>query len=137
MKIRRSKKIMENYVCPKCWHQVHQCTCNLYPPWELIMIDVNIQDVIRTLNEKGYQTIACCESHFEDSFSVYVAFSRDFGLEIPDGFNYDKKRSIISYMFKKNERENKELFEHVKAEKLKVLSEWAQSLPENSNMFRR
>jgi len=108
MKVRRSKKIMENYVCPKCWNQVHQCTCNLYPPWELI-----------------------------DSFSVYVAFSRDFGLKIPDGFNYDKRRSIISYVFKKNERENKELFEQVKAEKLKVLSEWAQSLPENSNMFIR
>ena len=136
MKIRRSKKMMENYVCPRCWHQIHECTCDLYPPSELIMIDINIQDIIRILNKKGYQTRACCESHFGYSYSIYIAFTYDYSFEPPEGFNYAKSRSAISYTYKKNEYENKELFERIKAEKLKILLEWVWLLSENPSLKR-
>lgn len=138
MKVRRSKKVLENYVCPTCWHQVQNCTCQCYPPWSLVMIDVNIQEIIRTLNEKGYQTIGCCESHFGDSCSIYVAFPFDMEFPtLPDGFSYSKRKPSVSYMFKKNERENKDLYEWTKAKKIEALSIWARDLPENPRMFRR
>lgn len=138
MKVRRSKKVMENYVCPSCWNQIQSCTCKFYPPHSLIMIDVNIQEIIRILNQKGYQTIGCCESHFDDGgCSVYVAFPYDMEFIIPEGFSYSKNKPSISYIYKKNERENKELFDKVKEEKLRVLLEWAQALPEYKYKFNR
>ena len=134
MKVRRSKKVLENFVCPNCWNQVHKCTCAAYPPWTLIMIDLNMQEIIRILNEKHYQTIGCCESHYKDSYSLYVAFAYDLGFDvIPDGFSYSKSRAILSYQFKTREMEDKESYERIKAVKLKALLGWAQSLPE----FRR
>lgn len=138
MKVRRSKKVMENFVCPSCWNQIQSCTCQNYPPYHLVMIDVNIQDAIRILNQKGYQTIGCCESHFGDSCSIYVAFPFDQGFSnIPDGFSYTKQKTIVSYAFNKNERENEELYKIVKEEKLKTLHEWVESLPDNPKCFRR
>jgi len=102
------------------------------------MIDINMQEIIRTLNKKGYQTIGCCESHFDNSFSVYVAFPFDMEFSImPEGFSYSKHKPSLSYLFKKNERENNELYEQVKAEKIKTLLEWAQALPDNPRMFRK
>lgn len=59
----------------------------------------------------------------------------DIGL--PDGFTYAKGKTSVSYTFKKAEQETKEKYEEVKAEKLKALLEWAQSIPENPHMFRR
>ena len=136
--MRRSKKVMENYVCPNCWHQVHECTCEFYPPWQLIMIDVNIQEVVRVLNLKGYTTIGCCESHFGENCNIYVAFNMHYDdIGLPEGFTYAKGKTSISYTFKKAERENKEKYAEIKAEKLKALLEWAQSIPENPHMFRR
>lgn len=128
---------MENYVCPQCWRQIQYCTCELYPPWHLVMIDVGIQEVIRNLNNKGYHTDACCESHFGDGCSVYVAFPYNYNLPVPEGFTFAKTKPSISYVYKKAERENKELFEKVKAEKLKILIEWSEALPANPNMFKR
>ena len=136
--MRRSKKVMENYVCPNCWHQVHECTCKFYPPWNLIMIDVNMQDVIRELNQKGYITIGCCESHYNDNRNMYIAFNMcydDIGL--PDGFSYAKGKTSVNYTFKKNELTTREKYESIKREKLNVLLEWARSIPENPNKFRR
>lgn len=137
MKVRRSKKVMENYVCPNCWHQIQDCTCEHYPPWDLVMIDVNIQDVVRILNEKGYQTVSCCESHFDDNCYLYVAFPMKYDLELPEGFEYKKGACSIAYGFKKKEREDIELYNKVKAEKLKTLLEWAEALPKNPMKFQR
>ena len=129
---------MENYVCPNCWHQVHECTCKFYPPWQLIMIDANIQEVVRILNQKGYTTIGCCESHYGDNCNLYVAFNMRYDdIGLPDGFTYAKGKTSVSYTFKKAEQETKEKYAEVKAEKLKALLEWAQSIPENPHMFRR
>ena len=29
---RRSKKLLENYVCHKCFRQINKCVCEYYPP---------------------------------------------------------------------------------------------------------
>ncbi len=136
--MRRSKKVMENYVCPNCWNQVQSCTCKFYPPWQLIMIDVNIQEIVRILNQKGYTTIGCCESHYDGNSNLYVAFNMRYDdIGLPDGFSYAKGKTSVNYLFKKAERENRELYDKVKAGKLDALLKWAQSLPENPHMFRR
>ena len=102
------------------------------------MIDVNIQEVVRLLNEKGYMTIGCCESHFGGNCNLYVAFNMHYeNIGLPNGFLYAKGKTAINYTFKKDERENKEKYEKVKAEKLVALLEWAQALPENPHKFRR
>ena len=134
----RSIKMIENYVCPNCWKQIQSCTCEFYPPWTLIMIDKNIQDVVRILNQKGYTTIACCESHYDNNTNLYVAFNMRYNnISLPEGFVYAKGKTIISYSFKKEERKTRECFENIKAEKLKILLEWAQLLPENPMKFKR
>ena len=137
MKVRRSKKVMENYVCPVCWHQLQDCECEMYPPWSLTMIDVNMQEIVRILNRKGYQTISCCESHWNDNHSVYVSFPMDYHFEIPEGFASVKRNTSVCYMYKKADNKDKETFEGVKAEKLRILLEWAKTLPENPSLFRR
>lgn len=138
MKIERSKRVIENYVCPNCFHQVHECICKFYPPWQLIMIDVNIQEVVRILNQKGYTTIGCCESHFGGNNNIYIAFNMRYDdIGLPNGFTYAKGKTNISYSFKKSEQETKEKYEELKAEKLRALLDWAQSLPENPQIFRR
>ena len=59
----------------------------------------------------------------------------DIGL--PDGFTYAKGKTSVNYTFKKAEQETEEKYEEVKAEKLRALLDWAQSLPENPQIFRR
>lgn len=135
--MRRSKKVMENYVCPNCWQQIQSCTCEHYPPWELINIDVNIQEIIRILNKKGYTTIGCCESHFDGNYNMYVAFMMNFNIGCPDGFTFGNGKSSINYMFKKSDMETKDKYNQIKSEKLKSLLAWAESLPENPHMFKR
>lgn len=135
--MRRSKKVMENYVCPNCWNQVQNCTCKFYPPWQLIMVDVGVQEVVRILNNKGWATTGCCESHFAENPNLYVCFMTNFDIGCPEGFTLAKGKTCVTYNFRKKELETKEKYEALKAEKIKTLLEWAQSLPENPNVFRR
>ena len=135
MGVIRSKKVLENYVCPECWHQVQDCTCKYFPPWSLIMIDVGIQEIIRILNEKGWRTTGCCESHFTGNTNIHVCFIMDYNIGCPDGFNLAKRKTCIVYQFKKNELQTRERYEAVKAEKIKALLEWAKSIPENQHIY--
>lgn len=117
-----------NYVCPYCFNALNKCTCKLYPPYHLIMIDKNIQEHIRILNEKGYKTMYCCEGHGV-STNTYIAFAMNYfsNINAPDGFKYDKKKTIITYSYpsKLTKEEAKEL----KQKKLELLLEWCKSLP--------
>lgn len=133
--MRKNKDSYMNYVCPYCFHTLNKCTCNLFPPYHLILIDRNIQEHIRILNYKGYKTIGCCEGHKTTCLNTYIAFANDFfkGLDMPYGFNYDKKRRIvtISYSTKLTEEE----MEECKKDNLDTLLEWCKTLP-NRNMER-
>lgn len=128
--MRRSKKAYMNYVCPYCWNTLNKCTCNLFPPYNLIFIDSGIQEHIRILNEKGYRTIGCCEGHIKVCINTYIAFAKDYftGIEnIPEGFKYNKNRKMITYTY--STRLTKENMEEIKKEKLETLLEWCKSLP--------
>lgn len=128
--MRKSKKAYMNYVCPYCWHTLNKCTCELFPPYNLIFIDSGIQEHIRILNEKGYRTIGCCEGHIKVCINTYIAFAKDYftGIEnMPDGFKYNKSRKMITYTY--STRLTKENMEEIKKEKLETLLEWCKSLP--------
>ena len=119
----------ENYVCPRCFYQLKDCTCTAFPPYYLIMIDEKMQDTIRTLNSKGYNTIGCCESHYNYmSPSLHVIFNRKYDFEIPEGFKYIKNGNGIAHEY--NQRLTKEEWEEEKKKYLKTLNEWAKNLPE-------
>lgn len=129
----KNKDVYMNYVCPYCWNTLDNCTCELFPPYHLIFIDKNIQEHIRILNEKGYRTMACCEGHRDVCINTYIAFANNYfkDIDTPDGFEYDKKRRIITYTYS-TKLEEKEM-EELKKEKLKTLLNWCKSLP-NRNM---
>jgi hypothetical protein len=137
--MRKSKSAYLNYVCPHCWKTLNKCVCELFPPYNLILIDSNIQEHICILNEKGYRTTGCCEGHSKVCISTYISFARDYFdvADIPEGFKYNKKRKMIDYTY--STRLSKEDMENMKKEKLKTLLEWVKGLPDiksdNKNMF--
>lgn len=127
--MRRSKAAYMNYVCPYCWHTLNKCTCDLFPPYHLILIDSNIQEHIRILNEKGYHTMGCCEGHKKVCVSTYISFARDYfkGIDMPEGFKYNEKKKMIAYVYSTKALRNN--MEEIKKEKLEILLEWCKSLP--------
>lgn len=128
---KRIKKMYENYVCPDCWNQVQDCTCKYFPPWHLIMVDVEMQEIVRVLNNKGYVTNGSCSSHYNGNSIMYISFITPYeSIGLPDGFSYAKGKTSIVYSFKKKERENKALYEEIKAQKINTMLEWALSLNE-------
>ena len=130
---RRSKKLLENYVCHKCFRQINKCVCEYYPPADLIWIDINMQDMIVKLNDKGYKTWSCCESHIgkDRQPNMYISFAWKYDQididNLPDGFKWDKKDYAI--VFTLPQKCDEEQAEKIKFEKLKLLSEWVESLP--------
>lgn len=130
----KNKDAYMNFVCPYCWYTLDKCICDIFPPYHTIFIDRNIQEHIRLLNKKGYRTMGCCEGHRKVCISTYIVFTNDYfkDIETPDGFKYDKKRKMISYTYSTKLTEEK--MEELKKEKLYVLLEWCNSLPDrNSN----
>ena len=123
--MRRSKSAYLNYVCPYCFNALNNCTCELFPPYHLILIDKNIQEHIRILNEKGYRTTGCCEGHG----NTYIAFANDYfkDVEAPSGFKYHKNKRMFSHSY--SSKLTKEEARELKKEKLEVLLEWCKSLP--------
>jgi hypothetical protein len=101
----------------------------LFPPYNLIFIDKNIQEHIRILNEKGYRTTGCCEGHRDVCINTYIAFAKDYfkDMEAPDGFRYDKNRKMVTYTY--STRLTKANMEELKKEKLERLLKWCENLP--------
>ena len=130
---RRSKKLLENYVCPRCFRHINKCVCEHYPPVDLIWIDINMQDMIVKLNDKGYKTWGCCESHIDaaEKSNMYISFAWRYEQidydNPPEGFKWVKKGHSI--VFEKPRHCDEKQAEAIKAEKLKLLSEWVDSLP--------
>lgn len=127
--MRKSKAAYMNYICPYCWHTLNNCTCDLFPPYNLIFIDKNIQEHIRILNEKGYRTTGCCEGHRDVCINTYIAFAKDYfkDTDTPEGFRYDKKRKMVTYTY--STRLTKANMEELKKEKLEMLLKWCNNLP--------
>lgn len=128
----RNKNVYINFVCPFCWNALDSCTCEFYPPYYLILIDENIQKHIRILNEKGYRTTACCEGHREICLNTYIAFADNYfnDIELPDGFEYNKKKKIINYSYSTKLTEDK--WNELKKERIETLLKWCERLPNRS-----
>jgi hypothetical protein len=132
-KIRRSKKMYEEYVCPDCFNTVDKCVCKIYPPRHIIHIDKDIQEHIRILNQKGYKTVFSCSSHWKDYKNsvteIYIYFVNwvEFS-NIPYGFTKDTKHNIIRYKYSKNLSD--EEFKQIQKEQLYNLLKWCNELPE-------
>lgn len=130
-----NRKIQADYVCPCCFRRIENCICNIAPE-TLIQIDFAIQDHIRILNEKGYITETCCESHFVNDGNlngltqIYIAFVCGLpeDAEIPKDFKITKGRQIISYKYPNRNLTIGE-FEKIKNKELKTLLEFVCSLP--------
>lgn len=130
--------LIYNYVCPRCFHQIDKCCCKSKPFYSLWWIDLNIQEVIRILNEKGYKTQYCCESHSPHD-TIYIAFFNGSGygfgekLPVPEGFRA-RGGSVIEHIYGKDSRARKRMtqgeFEAEKELHLNLLLEWAKALPE-------
>lgn len=125
----RNKSVFNRYVCYTCFKRVNECTCEFYPPTSLIMIDEAMQDIVRIMNEKGFRTMGCCESHYKGVCQcIYVAIG-SFKYEIttfPEGFVWNRYRHSLAHEYKRNI--SKEEFEAEKAKYLKILREWVDTL---------
>lgn len=118
----------EEYVCPKCFNMVNECTCD-YMPHYLIWIDSGIQKHVRILNEKGYKTNNSCESHNKNG-NMYISFVFDYGfgdtLPLPKHFKR-MKNNVVSFMY--DRKATDEEFNTQKKQRLADLLEWCLELP--------
>ena len=74
-------------ICSSCWEKKCQCTDSIY-----VEIDVELVDIICTLNRKGYITRNCCQGHLESPFvpQTYIQFNEVYDFkEIPNDFIYE------------------------------------------------
>lgn len=126
--MRRNKAAYNNFVCPFCFRKLNNCICENFPPWNLIFIDEGMQECIIKLNDKGYRTSGCCESHYKGNPNLYISFFEmyDFAVKPPAGNKARKHRCDIVYPIP---QKNKEEFERLKAEKIKEILNWIESLP--------
>ena len=124
-----------DFVCPNCFKHVENCTC-AHRPTSVIWVDCGIQDQVRILNEKGYKTNFCCESHNQDG-NMYISFAEVDGNRykfdketLPEGFElWDKKKSHVAISFMYKRRTTDEQFVVQKRQHLQALLEWCESLP--------
>lgn len=117
-------KLYKNFVCPVCFNQLKQCTCNNCD--SLIEIDEPIQKLIRILNTKGYYTRYSCSGHYHPKGKKgcgYVTF--DIAPKTaPNGFILRNNRLYFEYVYN-----NKYDFKIQQDEVIKGLEHWACSLP--------
>ena len=129
--MRKSKSAYMNYVCPKCFHKLHECSCSYFPPWSLLFIDERIQDHVRILNEKGYVT--------NGGSNTAICFELDYPEIIfstmPEGFKYNRAKKAVWHFYDANK--GKKDFETEKTVALIKLLDWCRGLPVNPNQFKR
>jgi hypothetical protein len=119
---------------------------------DIVEIDELFVPVIIELNKKGYNTVACCSSHFDsnshNAYSSYIYFDDEYKFSsLPDGYMYDQdlypwvdwkengydKRNTIRIEFNKNKDINfNELSKSIINNAVSVL-EWAEGLDEIKN----
>ena len=117
-----------NYVCNRCLLSLDKCQCK-YRSYTLIQIDRKIQDTIKLLNEKFYQTVASCEGHYNEVGGLYISFMYDYNFDVnslPIGFKYNNKQRILSYNYK--DKVTEQQFEIEKEKATSALLSWANNL---------
>ena len=113
------KKESKDYVCPKCFRSPEECICSWYSN-NLILIDYNLQEVIRKLNDHGMKTQDCCEGHYKDyKANIYISFIDKIN-SCPKEFEIEKGK-IIRHIYKSN---SKREFEKEKERMIKNINDW-------------
>lgn len=122
------RKSIYNYVCPWCFNQIEDCTCDM-ASYSLIMIDNKLQKAIRELNQKKYFTVDCCEGHFYNPIpNTYISFVRPVKLSnIPNGFQYEKDGNVIRKIYHV-QTEEEFIMEQEKA--IQDIETWVENLKE-------
>ena len=111
--------------CDLCFKK--NCNCENK---NLIELDKRMIGMLKTLNRKGYKTIFSCESHYGYSLNVYIVFTKNYfeGMEMPDGFKYNKKERSIKHIISSKNRRNREQFNLEKEYHIEKLKEWVKEL---------
>lgn len=128
MAFEKNKDIYEQYVCPHCFYTMDKCTCKVFPQCSIIWVDKGIQEHVRILNEKGYQTKHSCESHNKNGM-IYISFYSNSNIEdfkLPEGFS--DNGCGVEYTYPKNI--TNEEYAELKKRQLDILLEWCRSLPQ-------
>lgn len=119
-----------SYICPHCYRELNDCRCSEYP-YYLVQIDKLMVPIIRTLNNKGYITTACCSGHADihHGLTIYVEFEKEhnFGTNMPKGSVYAKTGRTVSYPFDPDIE--KEEFIVFQKECIEKFTAWAENLP--------
>lgn len=115
------------YVCPRCFHQVHECTCSGGSNATLVQIDRGIQHAVQVLNLKGYNTRYSCEGHPTGTYLVFAGGSYLPEAEAPAGFAWDSL--VLQSRYDKDASED-ELYA-TKRQRLAALEAWCDALPAN------
>lgn len=126
---KKDGSLIDYYVCSNCFSRVMDCDCAHFPSGNLIYIDLGMQEHIKILRSKGYNTLTCCESHRPED-SIYIMFSRYDGiegLELPEGFTGQQYGISVEYHYPQNI--NIRDFEIEKQRQLDTLLQWCKSLP--------
>lgn len=91
-------------VCNKCF--LPKCNCKYKG---MVEIDDDILIHIKTLNDKGYTTLACCSGHIDSPhFQCYILFGVDFDKSnLPNNYVYKNRFNSIEYYIPKKEWESK------------------------------
>ena len=84
-----------------------------------------MQEIIRILNQKGYITEYCCESHNPNG-NMYIKFQHCYDIPKPDGFDFNKMQTI-SFIYKPGI--TYEEYEKQKKDHLDSLLKWCKELP--------
>ena len=121
-------KNINNYVCPFCFNQIQNCTCD-FAPYSLIMVDNKLQKAVRELNQKKYFTVDCCEGHFNFNIpNTYISFVKPIKLShIPNGFKYEKDGNVIRKIY---HVETKQEFEIEQKNAIQDIETWVENLKE-------
>ena len=129
------ESLIYNYVCSRCFKQIDKCECDMKPYHPLYWVDVNIQEPVRILNEKGYHTKFSCEGHCSGD-ELYLTFSNKHSFKkngnVPTDFWCSSDGKTLRYKYPKKITEAE--FEEDKKKHIGILTEWCKSLPDDKEM---
>lgn len=125
--IRRVLPVRE-YVCPHCFNQIDECSCDVLPG-HLVLIDEGVQEHVRILNEKGYATMFCCESHSVHQ-NLYIAFApnEEALSALPAGFAFGRDNGWATVKFDIDAGLSDQEAEAMRQKALASLLSWCEAL---------
>lgn len=99
---------------------------------KIICVDELMIPVIKVLNQKGYFTKFCCSGHYPGNNQTYIMFEDCIELpSLPNGFYFDNNNSNVTIRSKSVCCESCLSDFYNICDRIKILTKWAEELPEN------